>query len=81
MTIFVFRHMVRYMKTVYRTEIAECVEEAFRGSPMSSTDLVEFAADHGARTPVLKVLARLHGLAYRELRELWSELGDIPVDR
>jgi len=69
------------MTAVCRTEIADFIEDAFRGTPLSSTDLVEFAADHGARTPVLKVLGRLQGVAYRELRELWGELGDVPVER
>lgn len=61
-------------------EIADCIEGAFRGAPMSTTDLVEFAADHDARTDVLEVLGRLHGSGYRELRELWSELSDVPVE-
>ncbi len=68
------------MTHVCRTEIADCVEDAFVGLPVSSTDLVEFAADHGARSPVLQVLGRLHGGTYRDLRDLWSELGDVPVE-
>ncbi len=68
------------MNRVCRTEIADCVEEAFVGGPLSPTDLVEYAADHGARPPVLQVLGRLHGGGYRGLRELWGELGDVPVE-
>jgi hypothetical protein len=69
------------MKTVDRMEIADCVEAAFVGNPLSSSDLVEFAAAHGARSPVLQVLDRLDGLTYRNLRELWRELADVPVER
>lgn len=73
--------MVRYVNTVCRMEIADCVEGAFHGAPLSSTDIIEFASDHGARTPVLRVLSRLHAPVYRELRELWAELGDVPVEQ
>jgi hypothetical protein len=69
------------MTTVDRTEIADCLEAAFLGEPLSSSDLVEFAAAHGARSPVLKVLGRLDGSVYRSLRELWRELADVPVER
>ena len=68
------------MNTVSRVEIADCVEEAFLDSPVSSTELMDFAATHGARGPVLEVLGRLHGSAYHDLRELWRELGDVPVE-
>jgi hypothetical protein len=69
------------MKAVDRTEIADCLEDAFVGQPLSSSDLVEFAAAHGARSPVLQVLDRLDGPSYRNLRELWRELADVPVER
>jgi len=69
------------VKTVDRTEIADCLEAAFVGEPLSSSDLVEFATAHGARSPVLKVLKRLDGPNYRSLRELWRELADVPVER
>lgn len=68
------------MNSVCRIEIADCVEDAFSGTTLSPDDLVEYAAEHGARPPVLQVLARLHGSDYRELRELWSELADVPVE-
>ena len=70
------------MKTVSRTEIAGCLEDAFGGAgALTCADVVAFAADHGARPPVLKVLGRLSESAYRDLRELWSELADVPVER
>jgi Protein of unknown function (DUF2795) len=68
------------MNVVSRTEIADCVEHAFKGGPVSSSDLIEFAADHGARKPVLKVLGRLPAHNYLELRDLWGELRDVPVE-
>ncbi len=72
--------MIRRMTAVCRTEIADCVEGAFGHGTLSPTDLVKYATDHGARSPVLKVLERLHEPIYREIRDLWGELGDIPVE-
>lgn len=68
------------MNTVTRIEIADCVESAFTGPPIGPADLIEYAADHGARNPVINVLGRLHEDSYRELRDLWSELNDVPVE-
>lgn len=81
MTICGIFHIVIPMRTVSRTEIAECVEGAFAQGPLSPTDLIEFAADHGARSPVVQVLSRLDRPSYHELRDLWSELRDVPVDQ
>jgi hypothetical protein len=66
--------------TVYRAEIADCLEDAFGASPLSPQSLVQFATDHGARPPVIEVLSRLHEREYRKLRDLWSELADIPLE-
>ena len=68
------------MKTVCRMEIADCIEEAFINAPLSPADLVEYAEDHGARSPVVQVLGRLHGDTYRGLRDLWRELADVPLE-
>ena len=61
-------------------EIADCLETAFIGQPLSSGDLVEFATTRGARSQVLQVLGRLEGQTYRDLRDLWRELADVPVE-
>jgi hypothetical protein len=68
------------METVSRTEIADCIEQAFAGAPVSSAELVAYASDHGARKRVLEVLGRLDAGVYRDLRDLWGELGDVPVE-
>lgn len=68
------------MDTVCRTEIADCLQDAFVGPPLSAAELVDFAAGHDARPSLLEVLGRLHGPGYRELRELWIELADVPVE-
>lgn len=68
------------MDTVCRVEIADCLEDAFGGPPVSPASLVAFAAGHGARPSVLEVLGRLHEREYRNLRDLWSELADIPLE-
>lgn len=69
------------MNTVTRIEIADSLDAAFSTGTASGADLVEYAADHGARPPVLQVLSRLHRSDYHELRELWGELHDIPIER
>lgn len=69
------------METVSRSEIAECLEHAFVGRAVSPESIVEFAADHGARPPVLEVLRRLQEREYRNLRDLWRELADVPLER
>lgn len=71
---------VQIMETVCRGEIADYLEDAFAGPPVSPESLVAFAADHGARPPVIEVLSRLHEREYRSLRDLWNELADIPLE-
>lgn len=71
---------VQLMEPVCRGEIADYLEDAFAGPPISPESLVEFAADHGARPPVIEVLSRLHEREYRTLRDLWNELADIPLE-
>ena len=68
------------MNIVCRSEIADCLEDASGGQAVSPESLVAFAAGHGARPPVLEVLGRLHERDYRNLRDLWSELSDIPLE-
>lgn len=68
------------MTLVTRLEIADQVEGLFDGSSIASEDLVQYAAEHGARKEVLITLERLHGDAYRRLPDLWGELRDVPVE-
>lgn len=69
------------MTMVSRMEIADCVEAAFSGRAVSPSELVEYAAGHGARAPVLDVLGRLSHDGYRTLRDLWGELDDVPIEQ
>lgn len=69
------------MTTVTRSEIADCIENAFAEQPISSAELVKFASSHGARRQVLRVLGQLRGDGYHCLRDLWAELADIPIER
>ncbi len=69
------------MTTVCRTEIADCLENAFNSAPLTPDALVEFAESNGARPQVIGVLGRLHEDAYRNIRELWRELADVPLEQ
>ena len=72
--------MLRHMYAVTRIEIAVSLEDAFAAGTASGAYLAEYAANHGARQAVLQVLGRLHREDYHELRELWAELRDVPVE-
>ena len=66
--------------TVSRVEIADCVAIAFIGEPVTRDDLVAFACQFGARAAVLRTLAGLPDGSFRELRQLWPALPDVPID-
>lgn len=68
------------MSVVTRLEIASHVESAFDGSPIERDQLLTCAGEHGARREVMAVLSRLQPRSYRQLRDLWGELADIPVE-
>jgi Protein of unknown function (DUF2795) len=65
---------------VTRVEIADHVEAAFSGEPIHKAELLEAARASGARLEVVKVLKRLPERDFRELRELWPQVPDLPVD-
>ena len=67
------------MGTVTRMELVEHIEAAFGSSPVRRGDLLAAATASHARPEVLAVLQRLPDIPYRSLRDLWPELGDVPV--
>lgn len=68
------------MTLVTRSEIADHVEEAFSSPAVSPAALVDQARRSGARPAVIAQLRRLRRAEYGSLRDLWSELGDLPVE-
>lgn len=65
---------------VTRTEIADHVRAAFALGPATRQTLVDAAAGSHARPEVLGVLRRLPDHRYQELRHLWGDLPEMPVD-
>lgn len=66
---------------VTRVEIADHVRAAFAHGPAPKQAVVGAAADSGARPEVLGMLQRLPARSYQELRHLWGDLPDMPVER
>ena len=66
--------------TVSRVEIADCVETAFTGGPVTRDELVALAHRSGASPAVLQVLAGLPDGPFRELRQLWPAIPDLPIE-
>ncbi len=65
---------------VTRTEIADHVRAAFAPGGATRQSLVDAAAGSQARPAVLRVLRRLPDHQYQELRHLWGDLPEMPVD-
>jgi hypothetical protein len=60
-------------------EIVAHVEEAFGEGGVSRADLLAEAQRTSAPQPVLELLARLPERRYRHVRDLWTEVPDVPV--
>lgn len=68
------------MRPVTRMELVDHVETAFAAAPASRSDLLAAATASHARPEVIEVLRGLpEGVVYRGVRDLWPELGDVPV--
>lgn len=65
--------------TVTRTQIAEHIAEAWRVTPATRADLLDAAVSNQAPPAVLEMLHRLPEENYRQLRQLWRHLADVPV--
>lgn len=65
---------------ISRVEIADHVRDVFEHGPVTRTELLAQAADHGARPAVLHTLGRLPDRIYRDLRELWQDIPDVPIE-
>jgi hypothetical protein len=67
--------------TVTRIEIADHVETAFAAGPATRDDLLAAARTAGARPALLAVLGDLPDRPYAELRQLWTDLPEVPITR
>jgi hypothetical protein len=55
------------------------VAPAFAEGPATPASLKQTARARGADGEVMEALDRLSRPSYRDLREIWSELHDVPV--
>lgn len=62
-----------------RLEVARAVGDAFGPQPVDRTVLILTAERSGARAEVMTVLRRLGARRFNDLRELWSQLPEMPV--
>ncbi|BCJ27480.1 DUF2795 domain-containing protein [Actinocatenispora sera] len=67
--------------TVTRIEIADHVESAFAAGAATRADLLTAARSTGARPALLAVLGDLPDRPYAELRQLWTDLPEVPIAR
>lgn len=67
------------MDTVTRIELANSVEAAFVGGPVSRHTLLAYAVGSKARPQAIALLQQLPDKTYTGLRDLWYELRDVPV--
>jgi hypothetical protein len=65
--------------TVTRTELANHIEAAFTGGPATRDALLAYAASSHARPELLDLLHTLPQRSYPTLRDLWRDLGHVPV--
>jgi hypothetical protein len=64
---------------VTRREIAEAVGAAFTLHSVGRDEILTSAQTSGASADVLAQLDRLADRSYSDLRQLWSELPELPV--
>lgn len=64
---------------VTRTELAAHVEAAFTAGPATRDRILAYAAGSHARPEVIGVLRSLPDKSYPSIRDLWYELGHVPI--
>jgi hypothetical protein len=70
-----------YVFKTSRLEIANAITESFRGSLLSREQLLAAAKEAHASTEVLLALSCLReDRQYVQLRQLWPDLPDLPVE-
>jgi hypothetical protein len=66
--------------TITRTELANHIEAAFATAPATRTDLLAAAVASSARPHAIDLLHQLPDKTYANIRELWYDLPDVPVN-
>ena len=66
--------------TVTRTELASHIGAAFSGGRATRDSLLAYAAGSHARPEVIAAIQRLQDKPYANIRDLWHDLADMPVD-
>ena len=64
---------------VTRTELAAVVEAAFASGPATRDRMLAYAAGSHARPEVIDLLRGLPDKPYPGLRDLWYEVGHLPI--
>ncbi|MBM0202409.1 MULTISPECIES: DUF2795 domain-containing protein [Micromonospora] len=67
------------MHDVTRIELLDHVRTAFDDGPASRNALLAAAAASNARPEVIALLNRLPERDFRQVRDLWEEMADVPV--
>jgi uncharacterized membrane protein AbrB (regulator of aidB expression) len=65
--------------SVTRTEMANHIEAAFAAGPATRDAMLAYAASSHARPEVIAVIQGLPDMIYPSLRNLWHDLGHLPV--
>lgn len=67
------------MRPVTRIELLDHIEAAFSAGAASPADLLDAAVGSAARPEVIELLHRLPDTTFRSARDLWYELGEVPM--
>lgn len=67
-------------KPVTRVEILEATGHVFDNPPVSREDLLAEADAHDARPALVELLQHLPDEKFRQRSDLWSHLGEVPID-
>ncbi|QUC01954.1 MULTISPECIES: DUF2795 domain-containing protein [Cellulosimicrobium] len=62
-----------------RLQLADAVGDLFQYGPATHDELVAYARDGGASEHVIASLQRLPDRSFKDLRELWLHLPDLPT--
>jgi len=65
---------------VTRMGILDLVEDAFGRDGATRSDILQTARDNRADLPTLATLERLQDRRFRSVRDLWTDLPDVPVE-
>lgn len=65
---------------VTRVEIADHIAGAFGHGSVTRDDLIGEAVRTGARDAVIHLLRRLPVGPFRDMRQLWPALPDVPIE-